>query len=219
VDVRLTGWHLWGFMAGVFGLVANMLVDDQGGLTDEQRRSGAAVVAELERGGYHIGVVAGLAAVVCLLLWAGGWRRATSDSATLAAHTLPLALAASAAALLVAYGFRGGLAEYLPGGVNDDNFPREGLYVLFIINDTAPWFGWLGVVLAAGLVAWLAFSSRSLPRWIGVVSAVAVLPPVGIMVASGAVAIAGVVGPLWLVVASAGLALTDRPAAAAAAPS
>jgi hypothetical protein len=47
----------------------------------------------------------------------------------------------SAAALLVAYGFRGALAEYLPGGINDDNFPAAGLYVLFMINDNAPWFG------------------------------------------------------------------------------
>jgi len=79
------------------------------------------------------------------------------------------------------------------------------VYVLFVINDTAPGFGWFGVIFAAALVAWMGLVQRALPRWLGAVSALAALVPLGVMVATGAVAIAGLIGPLWLVVASVGL--------------
>ena len=151
---RRETWAWWGVAAGALGLVANLIADDQGGLSEQERRAGAAVVAELERTTQHLGVAAGLLAVACLLLAAAGWRRWAVGSGDLGALSIGTALTVSSAALLVAYGFRGGLAEYLPGGINEDNFPPEGLYVLFMINDTAPWFGWWGVIFAAALCAW-----------------------------------------------------------------
>jgi hypothetical protein len=143
------------------------------------------------------------------VLVAAGWRRwgQRSGSESLAVHALPTALLLGAGVLLLAYGFMGGLAEYLPGGINDGNFSPDGLYVLLVINDTAPWFGWWGVLIAAALSAWVGLRLRLLPRWLGAVSAVAVLGPLAIMATSGAVAIAGLIGPLWLVVASAATAL------------
>ncbi|MDQ3874563.1 MAG: hypothetical protein M3322_03280, partial [Actinomycetota bacterium] len=76
------------------------------------------------------------------------------------------------------------------------------------INDTAPWFGWFGVIFAAVLCAWLGLRQRALPLWIGALSAIAALIPVAIMVVSGAVAIAGLIGPLWLLIASVGLSFS-----------
>jgi hypothetical protein len=215
---RRATWAWWGVAAGALGLVANLGGDEQGGLSDEQRRAGAAVVAELDRTTQHLGVAAGLLAVACLLLAAAGWRRWAAGSRDLGALSVSTALTVSAAALLVAYGFRGGLAEYLPGGINDDNFPSEGLYVLFMINDAAPWFGWWGVVFAAALCAWLAFSLRLLSLWLGIFSALAVAIPLGVMAFTGAVALAGVVGPVWLLATSAAVALrgiADPPTARA----
>lgn len=215
---RGAAWAWWGVAAGVLGLVANFGADDQGTLSDAQRRSGAAVVAELERGTQHVGAAAGLLAIACLLLTAAGWRRWAAGSRDLGVLSIPSALTVSAAALLVGYGFRGGLAEYLPGGINEDNFPAEGLYVLFMINDTAPWFGWWGVVFAAAFCAWAAFSLRLLPLWLGVVSSVAVAIPVAVAATTGALALAGTIGPAWLAAASAAVALrglADLPAARA----
>jgi len=140
-----------------------------------------------------------------LLLAAGGWRR-WAASGGLAAQTPAPALTASAAIVLLAAGLRGGLAEYLPGGINDDNFADESLYVLFMIHDTAPWFAWWGVVVAAGLLAWLSFTRRVVPLWLGIFSAVAVLAPVLIMALTGAVAGAGLIGPIWLAAASVAVA-------------
>jgi hypothetical protein len=208
--VDRTSWHLWGAAAGALGLVANVVTDDQASLTEEERRSGAAVVDLLDRTGYHVGVVAGILCVFCLVLLAAGWRRRTIGETDAAALAVPVALTVGASALLVGYGFKGALAEYLPGGINDDNFSADGLYALFVINDTAPWFGWLGVIFAAALYAWLSLRRRVVPLWIGIVSAIAVLPPLGVMLATGAVAIAGVVAPAWLLVASLGLAVGGR---------
>lgn len=202
-------WAWAGVVAGVSGIVANLVADDQATLSEAQRRSVEATLATVDRGSYHLGVAAGFAAVAGLVLLAAGWRRwqRTQVNPALAEEAVAPALLVSAAALLVAYGFRGGLAEYLPGGINDDNFPADGVYVLFIINDTAPWFGWWGVLLAAGLVAWASFTRRLVPVWLGVLSVVAVALPLLVMALTGAVAIAGLTGPVWLTVASVTVAL------------
>ncbi|MGH3464096.1 MAG: hypothetical protein ACRDP9_21730 [Kribbellaceae bacterium] len=200
-------WAWWGAAAGALGLFAN-LAASHGPLTDA---TAAVAVADIDRGAQHIGAVAGMASFLCLLLAAGGWRR-WAASGGLAAQTLAPALTASAAIVLLATGLRGGLAEYLPGGINEDNFADEGLYVLFMIHDTAPWFAWWGVVIAAGLLAWLSFTRRVVPLWLGVFSAVAVVPPVLIMALTGAVAIAGLIGPIWLAAASVVVAVRGLPA-------
>lgn len=65
-------WEWWGIAAGLLGLVANVLTDDQSSLSEAERRSGAAVVEELDRSGYHIGVAAGMLAVFCLVMLSAG---------------------------------------------------------------------------------------------------------------------------------------------------
>ncbi len=206
---RIQTWHLWGAVAGVGGIVANLVTDDKNGLTDEQVRSGAAVVQHLDRSGYHIGVVAGWVAIAGLIVVAAGWQRIArrrSDE-DLAWQIVPFGFVAAAGALTVGYGFKGALAEYLPGGANDDAFDAHGLYTMFVINDNAPWVGWWGVVVAAGAVAWIALVRRRLPIVLGIVSAAALLLPIGVVLGIGAAATAGITGPVWLVMASGWLAL------------
>lgn len=208
-------WAWWGVGAGGLGLLANLGGDAQSALTEAQRAAGAGVVEHLSRGTYHLGVLAGLGAFACLVLTAAGWRRWAHDSGqrSLAVHAIASALTASAGALLLAYGLRGGLAEYLAGGINDRSFPPEGLFVLFMIDDTAPWLGWWGVLVAAGCVAWAALFLRLLPVWLGVLSALVLLPPVAVLGLSGAAALAGVIAPAWLAVCSLALALRRLPVA------
>jgi hypothetical protein len=69
---------------------------------------------------------------------------------------------------------------------------------------------WWGVVMAAGFCAWLSFRLRQLPFWVGALSAIAVALPVVFLALSGAVALAGAVGPIWLTVASLAMALRGR---------
>lgn len=205
---RANRWALWGTAAGVLGFVAHLASDPQGSLTPQQRRTGAQALDLVSRGSYHAGAVAGFLAVGCLLVFAVGWRRWAEHDAPelLAARLVPAALSASAGAMIVGYGFKGALAVYLPGGLDAGDYPAEGLYALFMINDLAPFFAWWGVAVAAAGVAWLAFRERLVVRWVGAVSVVAVVSPLGFLVATGLTGFAGVVTPLWLILASIGVA-------------
>lgn len=207
-EERRAFWQLWGAGAGALGIVAHLLTDPQGDLTTAQRRGGAEVVDLVDRGLYHVGAVTGFLAVGCLLLAAVGWRRFAerNSGGSLAAGLVPVALVASAGAMIVGYGFKGTMAIYLEGGVNEGEFPAEGLYPLFMINDLGPFLAWQGVTLAAAALSWLSLRDRLLPRWVGVVSALAFLAPIGFLLATGLTGFPGVAGPLWLVIVSLGLA-------------
>lgn len=201
-------WPVWGVAAGVLGPIGHMFGD----LTTE-RSSGVEVIGALDRSVYHIGVVAGLFAVFCLLIFAAGWRRwADADESTsLTAGIVPLALTASAGAMILGYGLKGMLAIYLPGGINEGEFGQEGLYTIYMLDDLAPFIAWYGVAMAAAAVTWLSLRERRLPIWIGVVSLLLTLVPVAMLVVTGLSGFPGVVQPLWLIVVSIGLVLALRP--------
>lgn len=67
--------------------------------------------------------------------------------------------------------------------------------------------GWLGVVVAAGAVAWMALRERTVSRWLGVVSVVPVLQTAVMVGGLGLPGAPALLGPLWLVVAGLGLGL------------
>ncbi|CAN5755227.1 hypothetical protein BH23CHL2_BH23CHL2_34520 [soil metagenome] len=203
-------WPLWGMGAGILGYAGHLLTMPD--VTEAQRATGAGVIAELERGPYHVGVVAGVFAVFCLLVFAAGWRRWASAHApaSLAADVVSLAIVASAGAMIVGYGVKGMLALYLPGGINENTFPAEGLLTLYMIDDLGPFISWHGVAMAAVAVTWVSLRERVLPIWIGVVSLVSVLPPLALLVLTGHSGFPGVISPLWMVVIGIGLALRLR---------
>ena len=205
---RRSTWALWGTAAGVCGVAANMLT--QPSVTEAQRQGGfEEVFPDLARGSYHLGAVAGWAAVACLLLFAAGlarWgQRQGSDS--LALRTAPLALVASAGALIASYGVKGQLAAYLDGGFNDASYPDREVYVFYLLDDLAGWFSWWGVAIAAACIAWLSFRERLVVRWVGALAVLAALGPVGFLLAFGFTGYAGVVTPVFLVLAGIGMAL------------
>lgn len=207
-------WHWWGVAAGVLGLVGHLITDPQGSLTPADRQLGQDVVELVERGPYHVGAVAGYLAIGCLLVLAAGYRR-WSDGLrpdVLAARVLPAALVASVGAMIVGYGFKGMMAIYLPGGLNQNEYPLSGLYSLFMINDLAPFFAWWGVAIAAAAAAWLGLRDRVLPLWIGIVSALAALAPLVFLAVTGLTGFAGVPTPLWLIIISLGLVFGKRAA-------
>lgn len=206
---RRATWHWWGVTAGVLGLLANLFTDPAASLTPAQRIQGEDVVNLVSRGGYHAGAVAGFLAVACILVVAAGWRRWSEsvDGDSLAVRVLPSALVAGAGAMIVGYGFKGLMAIYLPGGINQDEYPLSGLYSLFMMNDLAAFFAWWGVAVAAAAMTWIALRDALLPRWIGVVSALAAVVPLAFLVITGLTGFPGVITPLWLVIVSAGLAL------------
>lgn len=218
-DKETTGgflWPLWGAAAGVLGIIAHII--SMPALTEEERATGVEVVGLLESGNHHIGVVAGMLAVFCLLALASGWRRwlAVRAPDSLAAGIVPLAFVASAGALILAYGFKGMLAIYLPGGMDAGSHPAEGLYTLFILDDMSAFMGWYGVAMAAGALAWVSLRERRLPIWFGVVSGLFALIPAVILFAVALPGFPGVIEPLWLVIGGVGMAFSLRRAPARA---
>lgn len=204
---RHATWALWGSAAGLCGVLTNMVLAPT---VDEAVRAKAdptAVVAELSQGRYHLTAITGFAAVVCLLFFAAGlqrWGRAqASDS--LALRVAPMGLLASAGALIAAYGVKGQLAAYLEGGFNDSSYGTEQEYFFFMLDDLAGYFGWFGVTVTAGCLAWLAFRERLVVRWVGALGALVVLAAAVFLLAFGFTGFSGIAAPVFLLIAGVGL--------------
>ncbi|CUU59047.1 hypothetical protein Ga0074812_12472 [Parafrankia irregularis] len=202
-------WTWLGVGAGVLGIVATMFTSPNVGT----EQVGPDALAKLSRGQLQLGGALGYATVVLLLVLAASWRAkaVTAARGAVAARVAADGLTASAAALSLGYGWKLALALYLPGGLNENGFNTDGQFVYFMLNDFGPFIGYLGVVVAAGAVAWLGLRDRLVSRWLGLVS---LIPPVAVLFMSGALSIAGfpgIVGPIWLIVAFAGLSLGKHP--------
>lgn len=195
-------WPLWGVAAGVLGSVATVF-------TNQQHNVGSDGAESLARGGYHLGGALGYLAVACLLVLSACWRTAADRFAAgnAAARVVADGFTASAAGLSLGYGWKLAMALYLPGGLNEHEFGKEGMYFYYMLNDFGTYLGWLGVAVAAGAVAWLGFRSRLVSIWLAVVSLLPVLAVIGMSLGLAIAGYAGILGPVWLVVASAGLAL------------
>lgn len=198
-------WPLYAVAAGAFGFVATLILDGRTSGSDVEVSD--ALFQDLSPLPYRLSMLAGYAAVVALLLLAASWRRHVEPrlTASTAAHVVPLGLLASAAGLTYGYGWKGALGLYMPGGLEEGSYDTQGLYVYFLLNDFGSFIGWLGVVVAAGAVAWMGLRERTVSRWIGVVSAVPVLQTTLMLVGLGVPGVPGLLAPLWLVVTGLGL--------------
>jgi hypothetical protein len=206
-----TGWQRWplyGAAAGAFGFVATMILDGRTTGSEDVTIS-ERLFADLSPAPYRLSMLAGYAAVVLLLVFAATWRRKVEPRlpGSTAAHLVPMGLLASAAGLTYGYGWKGALGLYMPGGVEEGSFDTQGLYVYFLLNDFGSFIGWLGVVVAAGAVAWMGLRERTVSRWVGVVSVIPVLQTTLMLVGLGVPGVPGLLAPIWLVVTGLGLAL------------
>lgn len=200
-------WALWGSAAGLCGVLTNMIFAS--GLDEGERETGdaATVLDALSQTGYHLSAVTGFGAVVCLLLFAAGLQRwgAAQASDSLALRVAPMGLLASAGALIAAYGVKGQLAAYLDGGFNDGSYTIEDQYFYFLLDDLAGYFGWFGVTVTAGCLAWLAFRERLVARWIGGLGGLVVLAAAAFLLVFGFTGFSGVAAPVFLIIAGIGL--------------
>ncbi|MGW0654279.1 hypothetical protein ACWD4T_36810 [Streptomyces umbrinus] len=200
-------WPLYGVAAGLLGVVATFVADPRNGVVETERVD-TSILDEVSRGTTHLGLVAGFITVALLLVLAAAWRRQVEPRVpgSTAAHVVSGALTASAAGLTYGYGWKGALAIYLPAGMNEKSFGDDGLFVYFMLNDFGGHIGWLGVIVAAGAIAWMALRERTVSRWIGVLSLLPVLAVTVFAGATGLPGFQGVAGPVWLLIAFAGLA-------------
>jgi len=196
-------WPLIGTAAGITGFVATLVTD-----IHPADKATIDIVDQVNRTTAHASVIAGYLTVALLVVLAATWRRHVEPrvGSSTAARVVSNGILLSAAALTLGYGWKGAMAVYLPGGMDAGAFDQEGLYVLYMLNDFGSYIGWLGVTIAAGAIAWMAFRERTVSRWIGVVALVPVLAVVAFTAGTGLPGFPGVVSPLFMVIAFTGLA-------------
>jgi hypothetical protein len=205
-------WPLWGAAGGILGLVASFLAYPA--LEEEDYTKGVEVVDKLEAGNYRISFILGLIAIGCLMVAAAGWRRWAEARAPrdLAARIIGQGVALTSTVMVIFYGIVGAMGLYLPGGVEEaTGMSDEGLFVNHILLDFGVLLGWWGVAAAAVAVIVLAFRKQNmLPRWMGVVSVLFLLPPVGLALGTSLPGLVGFFMPLWLAVISVGMVFSKK---------
>lgn len=205
---RRSRWPLLGAAVGVGGVVSTVVFDVRPQPPDSVVMTAPGLLESVDRVAAHAGFVTGFLTVAGLLVLAAAWRRRVEPRApsSTAARVVSAGLTASAAALTLGYGWKGALGAYLPGGLESTAFDLPGLYVYLMLNDFGGYIGWLGVVVAAGGVAWMGLRERLVSRWIGAVSLVPVLVTAGMAIGMSLAGSPAIGGPIWMVVAFTGLA-------------
>jgi len=203
---RRPTWPIFGVVAGVTGSVSALAGISK--VTEEDASEGVGVLDHLTRGTYHVSFLLGIVAFASLFVAATGWKRWAEQRAPrdLGARTIGTALSATATINIIFACLAGSMALYLPGGSDEGWLSKESIFVNYSLLDFGQLLGWWGAAVAAVCVATLALRrNRVLPRWMGVVSILLLLPPLGMAVAIGLPGLVGLTMPIWLVVISIGL--------------
>lgn len=216
---RITTWTLWGVPAGGFGVLATLFFNQRPQI--ELETPGHTVVPTdintLDPGVAHLGLVFGYLSVACLLILAGQWRRRVESRFdwSSGAPVVSSGLTASAATLSLAYGWIGGLSRYLPGAPEEHGYDEQGRFVYFMLTDFSPYIGWLGVLVAAGAIGWMAWRERLVSRVLGTCAGLAATVLFVLTLVTGIPGLPGimgvflVIGSVWLSVGRSVVTSTD----------
>lgn len=205
------GWAWAGLVAGAAGIAGIALSTALGAVYDPEIAGDAGAITEAlgERVplilAFHVVTMVG---VVLLPVFAAGLLRRLAAGSP-AASLAPL-VAAGGLGLVAVAGLMGSAldTEFLFAVQEPSSVVPEAVAVYGHWIGTVPWL-WVGSGLSGVAVAIAALRHGAAPRWIGWTSAVlgALTLLVGI---SPLQYLAGMVGPVWLVLVSAGFALGDR---------
>jgi hypothetical protein len=200
-------WPLYGAAAGLLGFIATMPLDGRKFNEGETVKLTHDLFVDLDPIVYRASMVIGYISVVLLLVMAANWRRRVERRVpgSTAAHLVPLGLVASAAGLTYGFAWKGALGNYIPGGMEDNLYDDQGLFVYYLLNDFGSFIGWLGVVVAAGAIAYMGLRERTVSRWIGIVSLLPVIQTTVMVLGLGVPGVQGLLAGIWLFVAGLGL--------------
>src|SRR5690606_3885407 len=110
----------------------------------------------------------------------------------------------------------GSMALYLPGGPDENWMSREAIFTNFTLLDFGPLLGWWGAAVSAIAVAVLSLGkAKLLPRWMGVVSVILLLPALGMALGMALPGMVGFTLPIWLVAVSIGMVFSRTAAGGA----
>jgi hypothetical protein len=210
---RFTAWPLWAVLSGIAGTIGTVATDLRPDAETEAIANGeshAVVPADmigLDPTLARIGFLAGLLSILALIVFAAAWRRhvETLFSRSTAARVVSIGFIASAGALILGYGWRGALANYL--GPEAGLYGEEGLFVYYMLTDFGAYIPWTGLVASAIALAWMAWIERNVSRVLGTFTAVLGIGALGAVVVSGVPGLPGILMPFWLAVTGIWLAV------------
>lgn len=202
---RVAAWPLWASIAGAFGFAGTIVFDVRPAgetaawLKGEDYTVTTADILGLEVLAGRLGWMSGLFAVAALLVFAGVWHHhVESRFASTGARIVTAGVIASAGSLLLGYGWKGALANYL--GPEMGVYDEQGLFVYYMLTDFGAYLPWFGVLVASFAVVWMAFAERLVSRVLGTISGVFGLGLGTLMLVSGVPGIPGTLIQGWLVV-------------------
>lgn len=185
---RFHAWPLWAVAAGVLGVAATVVFDVRAGDTsDPSYTVTVADMAALDHGMFRIGGLVGFLCVAALLVLAAVWQRRVVQRFTwsLGAGVVTFGLVASAAALTLAYGWKGALGNYLHGAMEEGTYDDQGLYIYYVMHDFSPYVGWFPVTVALAGLAWMAFAERLVSRGLGAFAGFMAVALLGLVAVTG----------------------------------
>jgi hypothetical protein len=213
---RASGSRAWAFagvaaaVTGIVGIAASTAIN---AVYDSSIEGNAVQIADKladQRPAMVIFHVAALVSALVLLVFSAGLKRRL-DAQAPAGSLLP-AVAAAGLGLVSVAGMMGtGLdTEFLFGTGDQSKMVPEAAVVYNHWVGTIPWV-WVGAAVAAVALAIAALRHAAAPRWIGYVSLI--LGGLTLLVGLSPLQyLAGMTGPIWLLVVSLGFAFGDRTA-------
>ena len=167
---RFTAWPLLGTLTGLLGLVSlfsEARPDENGSGFDYPVTAEDAVSVSNEI--FRVAGVTGYLTALLLLVFAAVWhqrvgRRFTGSTG---ATMVTFSLVATAALVTLAFGWRGALGNYLPGGPEENTYDTEGLYNYYVMNDFSPYIAFVPLLGAAYGLAWMAFRESLVSKPLG----------------------------------------------------
>lgn len=204
-------WPIFGAVGALAGYAS--VIVSMPTLDEKDYSSGVRVIDQLEPGGYHIGFLLGLVSVGCLFVASSGWKRWAEGRVpdSLAGRTLAQGLAATATINVIFTCLMGSMALYLPGGTDEGWLSDPAIFTNFTLLDFGTLLGWWGAAVSAVCVAVLALGkAKALPRWMGIVSIVLLLPAVGMALGMALPGMVGFTMPIWLLAVSIGMVFSRK---------
>lgn len=208
-----TAWPLWAVAAGIAGSIGTIATDLRPPAEQEAWKNGddytvtAADMASLDPTLGRVGFIAGLIAIIALLILYAAWRRHVERrfAESTAVYVVSAGFLATAAALLLGYGWRGALANYL--GPEAGYYEADGLFIYYMLTDFGAYLPWFGVLVAAAALGWMAWMEHTVSRGLGTVSALMAIGLFAAVIITGVPGLPGALMPIWLAVAGVWLAV------------
>jgi hypothetical protein len=171
---RFTAWPLLITACGVLGVAALFTEGrpDANG-SDFDYPFTAEHVLEVDYLIYRVSGVLGYLLALLLLVTAAVWRHRVERrfDGSVGATLVSLGVIATAALVALAYGWRGAIGTYFPGGAEEGTYDTEGLYNYFVMTDFSPYIAFVPLLASAYGLAWMAFRERLVSRVLGAAAA------------------------------------------------